>query len=196
MRRSVLSSLISLLLVATLAAPAGAEEAPERKRPPKPAGVVTSFEDPTLTIEGRDGAAWSGDVSCDVKVVIARRQVRSRGRGHVNIARGSTADLQPGALVLRMKVDADLIQKILIRRAPQEPTTSGEEDAAETAKRVKGERDVTKSEDKGDSGDETEDESTDEECTDADSGDPDDEEKDSDSAEEDGGEEGDAGSDK
>lgn len=132
MRRIVAATAGLLVLGATGALPASArprEGHPVHHGRHKALGRIVAFDGRMLTVARPDGGSRSAAVACDLKVKVAhrgdhdQRGPRSEGvrRGHVT--EGTTADLQPGALVLKINLEEGTVEKIIIR-----PTPAGDAD--------------------------------------------------------------------
>ena len=98
----------------------------------KARGEVTSFDAGSMALEValRNGETFTGTVDPDVQVKLEHRGNHAHGQGHGNPSRGSLEDIVPGAQVLRMKIDGDVVEKIRLRAAPAaaDPCATEEEE--------------------------------------------------------------------
>ncbi|HYP22556.1 MAG TPA: hypothetical protein VEV43_03195 [Actinomycetota bacterium] len=185
MHRSATRTLTVVALTGLLAAaslPAQAKSRHKEHRGKKAMGEIVSFDEATMTLEvdlpGDED--FSGAVDPDARVKLDHRGWNKRGGSHGNPTEGSLDDLLPGAAVLRMKVEDDLVTKIRIRpiaEAPLPPAEDGDDEDAlpgdETpADDTPGDDSTDDSED--DSDDDSDDEDADTNPDDEDLGDPED----------------------
>jgi hypothetical protein len=111
----------SLLVSASAASTAFAKNG--RGGGKKPRGEVTSFDmtSMALVVAMRNGDTFEGTVDPDAQVKVEHRGNHSHGNGHGNPSRGSLEDIVAGALVLRMKVDDGVVEKIRLRKKAADP---------------------------------------------------------------------------
>jgi hypothetical protein len=165
-------SLVGLLAAAALPAQARSSR-PKQHRGKKAIGEIVSFDaaTSTLVVDLPGDEDFTGAVDPDVQVKLDHRGWTKRSESHGNPTEGSVEDLVPGAAVLRMKVEDELVTKIRIRPEAETPVppADGDED---------------RDDDEGtpdDDGTSTDDDDSTEEGSDDDSAGDDDSEEDSDS---------------
>jgi hypothetical protein len=131
MHRSVTRSMTVVALAALLAAaslPAQAKSRPKQHRGKKAIGQIVSFDEATMTlaVDLPGDEDFSGAVDPDVQVKVDHRGWAKKGASRGNPTVGSLDDLAPGSLVLRMKVEDDLVTKIRIRPGAEAALPAGD----------------------------------------------------------------------
>ena len=133
-RTLTVMSLVALLAAASLPAQAKSSR-PKLHRGKKALGEIVSFDAATseLVVDLPGDEDFTGTVDPDVQVKLDHRGWAKKGGSHGNPTEGSTDDLTPGTLVLRMKVEDDLVTKIRIRPAADEapPAENGDDEGTE-----------------------------------------------------------------
>ena len=128
---AVFTAALVLGAVAAPAALAGDRDG-SRKGGKKPIGSVASFDGTTLTVTLNDGSSATATADEDSRVKVDHRG-RPSAKG--NPTRGSLEDLVAGTLVLRLKTDDGVLEKVRIRRtaapAATAPVAACEDDADE-----------------------------------------------------------------
>jgi hypothetical protein len=114
-------SLAGMLAAGSLPAAAGSPH-PERRGGKKPVGEVVSYDaaSSVLVVELASGEEMSAVVDPDVQVKLEHRgRAKPKdSKEHGNPTRGSLDDLVPGAGVLRLKLEDEVVTKIRLRPAP------------------------------------------------------------------------------
>lgn len=122
-------SLVGLLAAASLPAQAKSSR-PKLHRGKKAMGEIVSFDaaTSTLVVDLPGEEDFTGAVDPDAQVKLDHRGWAKKGGSHGNRSEGSLDDLLPGAAVLRMKVQDDLVTKIRIRPSAETPPPADDED--------------------------------------------------------------------
>ena len=118
MLRRTTAVFTAALVLGAVAAPAALanDRDGSRKGGKKPIGSVASFDGTTLTVTLNDGSSATATADEDSRVKIDHRG-RPAAKG--NPTRGSLEDLVAGTLVLRLKTDDGVLEKVRIRRTAQ-----------------------------------------------------------------------------
>jgi hypothetical protein len=127
----VATLLVALLAFGALAATSVAarpgKHQEEKRGGKKPLGKIVSFDSSTmlLTLVDKEGVEHTGTVAADAKVKVRHRGEHDATEEHTSPSNGTLDDLVPGALVLKMKRDEDVI--VGIRLAPPRAEEPAEE---------------------------------------------------------------------
>ena len=133
MLRRITAVFTAALVLGAVAAPAALADGHDgsRRGGKKPIGTVASFDGTTLTVTLNDGSTTTATADESVQVKIDHRG-RPAAKG--NPTRGSLEDLVAGALVLRLKTDDGVLEKVRLRRTaaaavPAEATDEGSDES-------------------------------------------------------------------
>ena len=133
MLRRTTAIFTAALVLGAVAAPAALAKGPSGKGGKKPVGTVATFDGTTLTVTMNDGSTQTATADDSTKVKVDHRG-RPAAKG--NPTRGGLEDLVAGTLVLRLKTDDGVLEKVRIRRtapaAAPVPTDDADEEGDDT----------------------------------------------------------------